>query len=286
MAKKYFWLKLKDDFFQDKRIKKLRRIAGGDTYTVIYLKMQLLSLKNEGILFYEGVEDSFFQEIALEIDEDEDNVKFTIMFLQSNGLLEEVNENSFALIETMNSIGSETQGAERVRRFRDKQKVLHCNAPVTNGNTEIDIDIDKDIDKEIETDKDKKSSSVALIDENFINIKNHFEQLVRIATVQDCHLINEALEFYEPQLIIQAMQAGKSSARSFKYILSILDNWRKELGVKTYSDWQQKIEAKEAQANAKHQRSNASHTPKTQAESDILQLAATYTSDISKYENL
>ena len=37
-TKKYYWLKLKDDFFNSREIKKLRRIAGGDTYTIIYLK--------------------------------------------------------------------------------------------------------------------------------------------------------------------------------------------------------------------------------------------------------
>ena len=35
MAKKYFWLKLKKVFFRDKAIKKLRSIAGGDTYTIL-----------------------------------------------------------------------------------------------------------------------------------------------------------------------------------------------------------------------------------------------------------
>ena len=48
MGKRYYWLKLPDDFFRQKPIKKLRRIAGGDTYTIIYLKMLLVSLKNEG----------------------------------------------------------------------------------------------------------------------------------------------------------------------------------------------------------------------------------------------
>ena len=75
MAKKYVWLKLKDDFFQQRAIKKLRKIAGGDTYTIIYLKLQLLSLKDEGKLFYEGVEDDFIEEMALAIDEDSDNVR-------------------------------------------------------------------------------------------------------------------------------------------------------------------------------------------------------------------
>ena len=45
--KRYFWLKLFEDFFSSKRIKKLRSLAGGDTYTIIYLKMQLKALPPE-----------------------------------------------------------------------------------------------------------------------------------------------------------------------------------------------------------------------------------------------
>lgn len=44
MAKKYIWLKLQKDFFKRKEIKKLRKLAGGAVYTIIYLEMQLLSL--------------------------------------------------------------------------------------------------------------------------------------------------------------------------------------------------------------------------------------------------
>ncbi len=77
MAKRYYWLKLKADWFSDKRIKKLRSIAGGDTHTIIYLKMMLLSLRNEGKLYFEGVEDNFASEIALALDEDVENIKLT-----------------------------------------------------------------------------------------------------------------------------------------------------------------------------------------------------------------
>ena len=54
--KRYYWIKLKEEFFTDKRIKRLRRISGGDTYTIIYLKLLLLSLKDEGKLYLDGVE--------------------------------------------------------------------------------------------------------------------------------------------------------------------------------------------------------------------------------------
>ena len=40
--KKYYWLKLKEAYFDNPKIKMLRKIAGGDTFTIIYLKMQLL----------------------------------------------------------------------------------------------------------------------------------------------------------------------------------------------------------------------------------------------------
>ena len=176
IKKKYYWLKLNEGFFRDKKMKKLRRIAGGDTYTIIYLKMQLLSLKDHGVLLYEGVEENFAEEVALEIDEEIDNVKVTISFLFNNGLLEEVGEDQYLLPETVKAIGSESSSAERVRRHRAKKKAkklsepsnfndeeapklekpLQSNIDETDGNTEIEIE--KEIDIEIEqklTDKQR-----------------------------------------------------------------------------------------------------------------------------------
>ena len=80
MAKKYYWLKLKNNFFSQPKIKKLRKIAGGDTYTIIYLKMQLYSLEDDGKLYFDGIEENFVEEMALKIDEDPENVGVTIQF--------------------------------------------------------------------------------------------------------------------------------------------------------------------------------------------------------------
>ncbi len=79
--KRYYWLKLKDDFFTQKAIKKLRKIAGGDTFTIIYLKMMLLAMKSDGKLYFEGIENNFYEELALELDEDEANVNLTVNYL-------------------------------------------------------------------------------------------------------------------------------------------------------------------------------------------------------------
>ena len=172
--KKYYWLKLKDDFFRDKKMKKLRNIAGGDTYTIIYLKMQLLSLKNSGVLIFENVEDTFEEEIALEIDEKVEDVKVCLLYLGKTGLLE-CKDNEYVLPQTIDCIGSETATAERMRRSRERKKQLEmsqCYTDVTNGYTEIEKDIDIDIDiekerreeKEIEKKEEKrKATKVATV---------------------------------------------------------------------------------------------------------------------------
>ena len=155
--KKFYWLKLRDNFFTQPKIKKLRKIAGGDTYTIIYLKMQLLSLQNEGKLYFEGIEDDFVNELALTLDEDADNVKVTVLYLMAQGLLEEVTKDEYAMVETMSNIGSETAGAARVRQHRQRKaelETLQCNGLVTTCNTEIRDKREENREKRIETDKE------------------------------------------------------------------------------------------------------------------------------------
>lgn len=152
MAKRYYWLKLYSDFFSSKRIKKLRSLAGGDTYTIIYLKMQLKSLDDEGYLYFDGVEKDFAEEIALDIDENPDDVRVTIQYLLNVGLMEcSEDGRQYLLTYLENNIGSETASTQRVREFRarqKKQKALHCNADETQakqvGNVEKEIEIEKE----------------------------------------------------------------------------------------------------------------------------------------------
>lgn len=157
MSKRYYWLKLKEDFFKDKYIKKLRKLAGGDTFTIIYLKMLLVAMQNEGELKYDGVEDNFAKEIALEIDEDPENVNICLQYLLTAGLAE-CNDTQCFVPYAVENVGSESDSAERVRRHREKMQsqTLHCNNDVTKAlhcNTEKDIE--KEIDRDIDTDTEK-----------------------------------------------------------------------------------------------------------------------------------
>lgn len=168
--KRYFWLKLYDDFFTSKRIKMLRSIAGGDTYTIIYLKMQLKALKTDGYLYFDGVLNNFADELALDLDENPDNVRMTINYLQSVGLLETSDGEQYKLPFLDKCIGSECASTQRSRECRlrkRQQEALQCNNSATHMqqvcNVEIekrrdreDIEIDKDIDKDTCSEPSKK----------------------------------------------------------------------------------------------------------------------------------
>lgn len=127
MAKRYFWLKLFDNFFSSKRIKILRHMAGGDTYTIIYLKMQLKAMKTDGILKYSGLLSDFAEELAVDIDEEPQNVRVTLAYLLSCGLAETDDERSYFLPYAVENVGSETSAAERMRKSRARKALEGCN---------------------------------------------------------------------------------------------------------------------------------------------------------------
>lgn len=167
--KRYYWLKLDKDFFRSKRIKKLRKLAGGDTFTIIYLKMQLLSLTTDGCLEYTGLENSFEEELALDIDEDIENIKITVAYLLKCGLLVENDTREYTMPFVQNSIGSETSVAERVRKCRANQKALHCNADETEVKQIGNVEKEKEKEKDIETKKDKKINTDVFFPDEKLN---------------------------------------------------------------------------------------------------------------------
>lgn len=146
--KRFYWLKLSKDFFSSKRIKKLRRLAGGDTYTIIYLKMQLLAMQTEGVLTWSGLEDDFASELALDLDESPENVSVTLQYLLSCGLAETNDSASFFFPWAVANTGSETTTAQRMRDSRARKSSL-CNN-VTPALQERYTEKEKEEDKEKE----------------------------------------------------------------------------------------------------------------------------------------
>ena len=144
--KRYFWLKLKEDWFSGTTEKYLKSLPAGDSLLITYLKIQLMSLKTEGFLKYERLLPSAEEEIAMLIDEPVNNVRLLINVLLKTGAIERLDDNSLYLLSLQNLIGSEGSSTDRVRRFRERQKALQCNNNQLQiegeilGNSELDVE--------------------------------------------------------------------------------------------------------------------------------------------------
>ena len=250
--KRYYWIQLTQDFFKSKEMKLLRKIAGGDTHTIIYLKMMLISLEDGGCIYYDGLADNLAEEIALMIDENVEDIKITLLFLESKGLLTRKSDRDYFLEQVPEMVGSETASARRVRKFRENQLALQCNNDETKRNG--DIDIEKDIDTEIEKDVDE--NPVALIVEEYQS---------RIAPLDGTQfeILKEfiTLDGMEAKVVLKAIGlAADNGKRNFSYIRAILTNWKND-GVLTIAAVEERERAYKESKISKHPGNQKSNVP-------------------------
>lgn len=223
--RRYYWLQLKEDFFKSKEMKLMRKLPGGEELTIIYLKIMLASLPDEGKIYFEGLAEDLAEELALLIDEDTEVVRMALMFLTKKNLLTTIDNYQFTLEQVPEMIGSETASTRRSRRYRKGQKALQCNTDATKCNGDIEIDIDIDIEKDIELDQDQEQKNT-VGGENLIfkKLKEAFgEMSVNGTMVEE---VERLLKQYGQELVVLALnETILNAGKSLRYTMSILQRW-------------------------------------------------------------
>ncbi|MCI7157721.1 MAG: phage replisome organizer N-terminal domain-containing protein [Solobacterium sp.] len=154
--KKYYWIKLKTDFFDQDTIDFLMGQENGSKYVVIYQMLMLKTAQQGGVLATKANELLIPYDVKKIVRDtkyfDFDTVTIALELFKKLGLVYEEENHILRLTGAEQIVGSEWSSTERVRKYREK-KALQCNTNVTKSNaqcnTDIDIDIDKDIDKDI-----------------------------------------------------------------------------------------------------------------------------------------
>lgn len=151
--KKYYWIKLKTDFFDQDTIDFLMGQENGSKYVVIYQMLMLKTAQQGGVLATKANELLIPYDVKKIVRDtkyfDFDTVTIALELFKKLGLVYEEENHILRLTGAEQIVGSEWSSTERVRKYREK-KALQCNTNVTKSNaqcnTDIDIDIDKDID--------------------------------------------------------------------------------------------------------------------------------------------
>ncbi|WP_297136053.1 phage replisome organizer N-terminal domain-containing protein [Terrisporobacter sp.] len=170
-AKKYYWLKLKEDFFEDDTISWIEEQENGKDYCLFYLKLCLKSLKTDGLLIRNVgtmLVPYDVKQLSKITNTDTDTVRVAMELFKNIGLIEILENGEIYLNQLQNMVGSETSKAQLMRNKREKdkeKKLLSEGNNVTtelpssylneeNCYTEIEQEKEKEQEIDLETEKD------------------------------------------------------------------------------------------------------------------------------------
>ena len=150
--RKYYYLKLKENYFDDDSIVLLESMQDGVLYSNILLKLYLKSLKHGGRLQLDEDIPYTAQMIATITRQQIGTVERALQIFLKLGLVEVLDSGTFYMSNIELLIGQSSTEAERKRAARLQNKAL--SAPRTNGGhlsdirpPEIEIELEKEIEK-------------------------------------------------------------------------------------------------------------------------------------------
>lgn len=169
--KKYYYLRLKDNFFDSDELKILESMKDGYLYSNILLKLYLRSLKNDGKLVVNDRIPYNAEMLASVTGHQVGTIKQALSMFKELGLIEILENGAIYMLDIQNFIGKGSTEADRQRlydrRISDerKQKKLtqsrNLEEILEKSTPEIEIELEKEIkiEKEIEIDSSASTTT-------------------------------------------------------------------------------------------------------------------------------
>ncbi|WP_370837238.1 phage replisome organizer N-terminal domain-containing protein [Megasphaera sp.] len=236
--KRFYWIKLRENFFQQETIDWLMEQENGSAYIVLYLKMCLMTANTAGELIrtigdmtipYEP------KKISQKTGFDIDTVNVALSLFKHLGLIEETQEGIPIMPEVKNMVGSESESAARVRKYRKKKKALQSNTDVTNKALQSNVEIrDKSIeyrDKSKENREEKVESrkkETGTSDDGLKDAVNAYRKnIYPMPGEMDLEKLKALVDDFGSDTVIKAIdRAVTRNKRSLAYIHGILKSWQ------------------------------------------------------------
>ena len=156
-AKKYFWLRLKRDFFKRHDIRILESMPNGKEIVLFYLKLLTESIDHEGKLRFSETVPYTPKMLSVITNTDEEIVEDAISALKQLELMSVLDDGTYLINETQDMIGFETEWAKKKREYRDKIESEKGQTEDKPRTKKDNVRQEKEIEKELEIEKDKKN---------------------------------------------------------------------------------------------------------------------------------
>ena len=145
--KKYYYLKLKDNFYDSEQMIVLQNMQDGYLYSDILMKLYLRSLKTDGKLMFNNLIPYTPSVLAQVVRHQIGTVERALKVFQELGLIEILENGTIYMLDIQNFIGKSSSEADRQRKYYNKIKEENdiCKISCKNSTPEIEIEIEKDI---------------------------------------------------------------------------------------------------------------------------------------------
>lgn len=126
MANKFYWLKLKRDFFKRHDIRIIESMPNGKDYVLFYLKLLCESIDHEGRLRFSEAVPYNADMLAVITNTNVDTVKSAIKLFLELGMMECMDDGTFYMseVDRLTGSASDNPNANRQRAFRERKKQL------------------------------------------------------------------------------------------------------------------------------------------------------------------
>lgn len=121
--KKYYYLKIKDNFFDTDDMKILESMDNGYLYSNILMKLYLKSLKGNGRLMFKDTIPYNSKMLATITGHDIDHIEKAITIFQDLNMIDILDNGAIYMIDIENYIGNSTTEADRIRKYRSKKAI-------------------------------------------------------------------------------------------------------------------------------------------------------------------
>ena len=153
--KRYYWLKLKRDFFKRHDIQIIEAMPNGKDYVLFYLKLLVESVDHDGSLRFSDTIPYNEQMLSTITNTNIDTVRTAMKILEELQLIEVLDDQTIYMEETQKMVGSECWSAQRMRKLRqDDSKSLPRHIVQKSDSDVTSCDVEKEIEKDIELEKD------------------------------------------------------------------------------------------------------------------------------------
>jgi predicted phage replisome organizer len=221
--KRYYWLKLKRDFFKRHDVRIIEAMPNGKDYVLFYLKLLLESIDHEGALRFSETIPYNEDMLSVITNTNIDVVRAAMKLFVELKMIEVFDDSTIFMNEVQALIGSETKWAEKKRKLRSKEDNVLALSPVCpiNVRQEIETDKEKETDKERECIKPPTAPSPKPVRHKYGEYSN--------VLLTDEELDKLKAEFPDWSARIERLSSYMASTgKSYKNHLATIRNWARK----------------------------------------------------------